>query len=159
MEVARVVANRSRQIVREDAKRLPWAIAKPMQICAPQLSAFWHLQPPQDPADQPGMNPVPQPPAVKPSRPLAQNRRRGNRHQLQIPATLIAEGTNAPPIEVTVTEMSVGGVTIRSKSSLPIDGVYQLSSFDTLIPPATRIRIVTQQSGSHGEFKIGAQTL
>jgi hypothetical protein len=112
-----------------------------------------------NPADQPGMNPVSQPPTVKPTRPLSQNRRRGNRHRLQIPATLIAEGSNAVPIEVTVTEMSVGGMAIRSKSSLVLNADYQLSSFDTLIPPGTKIRIVTQQTTSHGEFKIGAQSL
>jgi hypothetical protein len=123
------------------------------------LSGFSHLQPTHHPADQAGMNPVSQPSTVKPSRPLAQNRRRGNRHQLQIPATLIPDGDAAVQIAVTITEISVGGVAFRAKTSLPLDGVYQLSSFDTLITPGMRIRIVSQQATSHGEFKVGAQTL
>jgi hypothetical protein len=105
------------------------------------------------------MNSVPNPQVVKPSLPLSANRRRGNRHRLHIPATLLNEGDSAVQIPVTITELSIGGVALRCKESLPLDRVYQLSSFDTLVPPGMRIRVVSQQPGAAGEFKIGAQTI
>jgi hypothetical protein len=105
------------------------------------------------------MNPVPHPPVVKPSRPLEQNRRRGNRHQLHIPGTLLPEGDLATHIAVLITEISIAGVGLRAKQSLPLDGIYQLTSFDTLVPPGMRVKIVSQQPGANGEFGIGAQTI
>jgi hypothetical protein len=105
------------------------------------------------------MSRVPHSTIVKPSRPLAQNRRRGNRLPLQIPATLQAEGNPSAPIAVTVTEISVGGLGLQSSQSLPLGGIYQLSSFDTLLPPGMRLRLVSQQPLPEGQFKIGAQTV
>jgi hypothetical protein len=104
------------------------------------------------------MNPLPTPAVVKPSIPLAQNRRRGNRHKLHIPATLIGADASTP-IDVTVTEISVGGVGLRSKQQLTLEATYQLSSFDSLLPPGMRVRVISQQPSSHGEYKIGAQTI
>jgi hypothetical protein len=94
-------------------------------------------------------------PTLKPS--FAINRRRGNRHQLTVPATLLA--VNEKPISVTITELSVGGVGIDSKIELKIDTVYQLDSFDTLIPPGMKVRIVSQRKSPENGFEIGAQAL
>jgi len=117
------------------------------------------LQHPRPCTDQFGMNPAQTHPAVKPSRPLAQNRRQANRHQLHIPATLLGDGETAKPIDVVVTEISISGVGLRAKESLALDSVFQLTSFDTLVPPGMRVRIVSQQAGTNGEFKIGAKTV
>ena len=105
------------------------------------------------------MNPVPTPPIVKPSRPLEHNRRQSNRHLLQIPATLLSDGEGNRQIAVIVTEISIGGVGLRSKESVSLDRVYQVTSFDTLVPPGMRVRIVSIQPADQGEFKIGAKTI
>jgi len=105
------------------------------------------------------MNPAPNPQAKKPARPLHENRRRGNRHRLHIPATLLPEGEHPSPISVTVTEVSIGGVGIRAKQELKLEGIYQLNSFDTLIPPGMRVHIVSQRKLPEGNFQIGAKAL
>jgi hypothetical protein len=105
------------------------------------------------------MNPSSTPPVVIPSVPLAQNRRSGNRHKLNIPATLVGGADAVLPIEIIVTEISVGGVGFRCTKQLTPDAVYHLTSFDTLIPPGMRVRVLSQQLASQGEYKIGAQTV
>jgi hypothetical protein len=105
------------------------------------------------------MNPATRPSVVKPPRPLDQNRRRGNRHLLNIPANLLPDGESPIAIEVIITEISIAGVGLQCKQSLPLDRVYQLTSFDTLVPPGMRVKIVSQQPAANGEFKVGAQTI
>jgi hypothetical protein len=85
------------------------------------------------------------------------NRRRGNRHRLSIPATLVVPGES--PVAVTVTELSVGGVGIQAKSGLKLDAVYSLNSFDTLIPPGMNVKIVSQRPAADGGFEIGAKAV
>jgi hypothetical protein len=108
------------------------------------------------------MIPAENPPAAaatQPSRPLAQNRRQGIRHRLHIPATLMGDGENPAPIPVTVTELSIGGVGIHAEHELKLDGIYHLNSFDTLITPGTRVRIISQRELPAGKFEIGAKAL
>jgi hypothetical protein len=85
------------------------------------------------------------------------NRRRGNRHQLSIPATLVAPGE--PSAAVTVIELSVGGIGIHCEASLKLDSIYLVNSFDTLIPPGMQVRIVSQRAVDQGGFEIGAKAL
>jgi hypothetical protein len=105
------------------------------------------------------MSMAPIPPAAKPALPLEQNRRRGNRHRLHIHATLILDGYTPTSLEVTVTEMSVGGVGFRVKQSLNLQAEGQLTSFDTLIPPGMRVHIISQRQLPSGEFEVGAKVL
>jgi hypothetical protein len=90
--------------------------------------------------------------------PLSSNRRRGNRHRLDISATLTTEGANPTEIPVTLTEMSVGGIAFRSRQSLAIGTTYLVSSFDTLIPFGTRATLVARRQLPDGDFEIGAKT-
>ncbi len=90
------------------------------------------------------------------SSPIAQNRRRGNRHRLSIPATLIHVGE--PPIRVTVIEISVGGIGLQSETELVLERRYQLESFDTLIPPGMKVRVVSQRQTGEGSFEVGAES-
>jgi hypothetical protein len=105
------------------------------------------------------MEPVPTEKTASTSRPLAQNRRRGNRHALHIPATLVRDGHPAEPLAVTIVEISVAGVGLRVKQSLTLGDICTLSSYDTLVPPGMTVRIVSQQPVGHGEFRVGAQTV
>jgi hypothetical protein len=105
------------------------------------------------------MESVPTKANLKRAHPLAQNRRRGNRHRLHIPATLLIEGENPTEIPVTVTEMSVGGIGFRSRQPLVVDATYRVSSFDTLIPQGMRASIVAHRQLPDGEFEIGAKTI
>jgi hypothetical protein len=97
---------------------------------------------------------------------VAENRRRGRRHRLDIPAELVpaTDMGAAAAIAVRITELSVGGAGLRSPEQLEIGAVYEVRSFDTLIPVDTRIRIISQRktrdgNDSGGEFDIGAQVL
>ena len=106
------------------------------------------------------MNPAPTSPAKKTARPLTENRRRANRHRLNIPATLVADGEHPAPIEITVTEMSIGGVGFQAKVELKTDGTYHLNSFDTLIPPGMKVHVVSQRKlPDNGGFEIGAKVI
>jgi hypothetical protein len=105
------------------------------------------------------MTPAQNPSATKAPRPLAQNRRQGIRHRLHIPATLVPEGDNPSPIPVTVTELSIAGVGIHSRRELKPEANYHLNSFDTLIPPGTRVSIVSQRQLPDGNYEIGAKIL
>ena len=105
------------------------------------------------------MNPQSNSPANNAPRALTENRRRGNRHRLHIPATLLADGDLRTPIAVTVTELAIGGVGIRAKHDLNIEGVYHLSSFDTLIPPGMRVHIVSKRKLADETFEVGAKAL
>jgi hypothetical protein len=117
------------------------------------------LQPSLASADQSIMESVPAKAAVKRAHPLAQNRRRGNRHRLQIPATLLLEGDKPHEIPVTVTEMSVAGIGLHATQEVVIGATYRVSSFDTLIPHGLRACIVTQRHLPDGKFEIGAKTI
>jgi hypothetical protein len=94
---------------------------------------------------------------------LAENRRRGRRHRLDIPADLIptTDVGAAAAVVVRITELSVGGVGLRSQELLEIGAIYEVRSFDTLVPVDTRIRIISQRPAgdSPEQFDIGAQVI
>jgi hypothetical protein len=96
-------------------------------------------------------------------RPLADNRRRARRHRLDIPASLALTGAGdraeTSPIPVRVTELSVGGVGMRSQKSLEIGAVYEVRAFDTLVPTGMRVRILSNRAIDGGGFEIGAEAL
>jgi hypothetical protein len=98
-------------------------------------------------------------PVSTPARTVNENRRRGNRHRLHIPATLVAEGGHPTPIAVTITELAIGGVGIRAKHDLKVDGIYHLNSFDTLIPPGMRVHIVSKRKLPDETFDVGAKAI
>jgi len=91
--------------------------------------------------------------------PPAKNRRRGRRHKLDVPATLVRQSDNARPISIKITHLSVGGVGLISPQALPLGEVYLLRAFDTLLPTGTRLRIASSRPAANGGFEIGAQTL
>jgi hypothetical protein len=95
---------------------------------------------------------------LKPATPLSKNRRQGNRHRLDVSATLTNEGPNPTEVPVVLTEMSVGGMAFRSRQSLPVGATYLVSSFDTLIPHGTRATLVARRRLPDGDFEIGAKT-
>jgi hypothetical protein len=97
-------------------------------------------------------------PNVKPAPTVAQNRRRGNRHRLNISATLRLEEESATDIPVVVTELSVGGFGFRCPQLLRAHATYRISSFDTLIPQGTLAKIVSQRQLPGGDFEVGATT-
>ena len=105
------------------------------------------------------MNSATNPPAKKMQRSISENRRRGNRHRLDIPATLVLIGNDPVPIEVTVFELAVSGLGLRCKQELVAEGTYQLSSFDTLIPPNMRVHIVSQRKLNDGTMEVGAKAI
>src|SRR5206468_10960834 len=94
-------------------------------------------------------------------RPLAENRRRGRRHRLEIPASLVRSGapSELPPVPVQVTELSVAGVGLRSPSPLEIGVVYEVRAFDTLVPTGMRVRILSVRPATGGGFHIGAESM
>ena len=97
--------------------------------------------------------------AVGFSRSLDQNRRSGNRHRLRIHADIQIEGPNPTPMPVIVTEISIGGIGLRTKEPLLLEQNYQVHSFDTLLPPGMRVRAVSQRQLPSGEFEVGAKTV
>jgi len=90
---------------------------------------------------------------------LAENRRRSTRHRLDIPASLVAEHDHGAVTNVQITEMSVAGFGLRVVESLPIGHTFHLRAFDTLIPPNTRIRIVTTRQLETGGYEAGAEVV
>jgi hypothetical protein len=105
------------------------------------------------------MESVPTKAPGKRAHPLAQNRRRGNRHRLHIQATVQIEGEHPTEIAVTITELSVGGIGFRSRQALVAGATYRIISFDTLIPTGLRASIVSQRHLPDGQFEIGAKTM
>ena len=97
--------------------------------------------------------------SLKPAHPPDQNRRRGHRHQLHIPATVITDGANPIELPVVVTQLSVGGIAFRCRMPLAIATTCHFSSFDTLIPAGTRAILVTQRQMPDGDFEIGGKTI
>ena len=93
------------------------------------------------------------------ARSLTEDRRSGNRHRLDIPATLIAAEGHPTPIAVTITELAIGGVGIRAKHDLKVEGVYHLDSFDTLIPPGMKVHIVSKRKLLDESFDVGAKAI
>jgi hypothetical protein len=95
---------------------------------------------------------------------LAQNRRRGRRHRLNVPALLVAEADSVRQVSVEITELSVGGVGIRSAEALEVGAIFSVRAFDTLLPPGTRVRIVSSRgtggAGAFGTgFEVGAEVV
>ena len=108
---------------------------------------------------------TPCPPLPLPVRTVSTNRRRGNRHRLDVPATLTPNGADAatpaggPPLPAVVTAFSVNGVGLRVAQPLAVGDVYTLSTFDTLIPPGLRVRIRTQRHTPAGDHEVGAEVV
>ena len=90
------------------------------------------------------------------------DRRRGDRHRLSIPATLLTDdGAAAVTVAITVTAVSVNGVGLRSPVLLRDGAVYVLTAFDSLLPPGTRVRVVSQRPAEDGAggFDVGTATV
>ncbi len=89
------------------------------------------------------------------------DRRRGDRHRLSIPATVLTDdGAAAVAVAVTVTAVSVNGVGLRSPVVLRDGAVYALTAFDSLVPPGTRVRVVSQRPTDDGAgFDVGTATV
>jgi hypothetical protein len=89
------------------------------------------------------------------------NRRRGGRHSLDIPATLSVDAVTAiapPDLLVKIVQMSVGGVGLLADRALEMGAVYRLTAFDSLVPADMRVRVVSVRPGdSAATFVIGAE--
>jgi hypothetical protein len=92
------------------------------------------------------------------ARPLSQNRRRGRRHLLDIPATLVG-GNHPQELAVKIIELSVHGIGIQANKSLTPGEIYQVRAFDTLVPAGMRVRIVSTRTSTDGEFIIGGEVV
>ncbi len=90
-------------------------------------------------------------------RTTATDRRSGNRHRLDVPATLMADGPDARPLPAVVTAFSVNGVGLRVAQPLNVGDVYTLSTFDTLIPPGLKVRVRSQRHTPAGDHEVGAE--
>jgi hypothetical protein len=93
-------------------------------------------------------------------------RRRGDRHRLDIPATLVPTGADGlaaerhgRPLPTVVTAFSVNGVGLRVAQPLAVGDVYALSTFDSLIPPGLRVRIRSQRITPAGDHEVGAEVV
>jgi hypothetical protein len=107
-------------------------------------------------------------PATKPSTitaaktPAARDRRQGNRHRLDLPATIVAEQASdvaATPVAVTVTHFSVNGLAFRTAVPVVVGAVYLVSCFDTLLPNNLRVRVVTRRDLPGGSFEVGTEVV
>ena len=87
------------------------------------------------------------------------DRRRGDRHRLDVPAQLLAESAGARSVPAVVTAFSVNGVGLRVAQPLSVGDVYGLSTFDTLIPPGLRVRVRTQRHTPAGDHEVGAEVV
>jgi hypothetical protein len=92
-------------------------------------------------------------------RPLSQNRRRGRRHQLDIPATLVGESSGTGELAVKIVEFSIHGLGLRANKQLTSGEIYQVRAFDTLVPPGMRVKIVSSRSLGDGGFIIGGEVV
>ena len=68
------------------------------------------------------------------------DRRRGDRHRLDIPATLTPTA-GGPDVPAVVVAYSVNGVGLRVGQSLDVGATFAVSSYDTLIPPGLTVRV------------------
>ncbi len=93
-------------------------------------------------------------------RPTAADRRRGDRHRLDVPATLTPDGAaGGPHLPAVVTAFSVNGVGLRVARPLGVGDVYAVSSFDTLLPPGLRVRVRSQRHTAAGDHEVGAEVV
>jgi hypothetical protein len=88
----------------------------------------------------------------------AADRRRGNRHRLDVPATLTAAAGGAEQPAV-VTAFSVNGVGLRVARPLEVGSVHAVSSFDTLLPPGLTVRVRSQRITPAGDHEVGAEVV
>ncbi len=95
--------------------------------------------------------------APRSPRTTASDRRRGDRHRLDVPATLTADG--AAPVPAVVTAFSVNGVGLRVGTPLAVGDAYALASFDTLIPPGLRVRVRSHRVTPAGDHEVGAEVI
>ena len=86
------------------------------------------------------------------------NRRRGDRHRLDVPATL-TPAAGGPEVPAVVTAFSVNGVGLRVALPLPAGAEYALSSFDTLLPPGLKVRVRTHRVTPAGDHEVGAEVV
>ncbi len=105
--------------------------------------------------------PMTTPPRV---RTASTDRRSGNRHRLDVPATLALHADGGPnagatPVAAVVTAFSVNGVGLRVAQALAVGDVYTLSTFDSLIPPGLRVRVRSQRHTPAGDHEIGAEVV
>jgi hypothetical protein len=89
-------------------------------------------------------------------RPLSQNRRRGRRHVLDIPATLASESGD---LAVKIFEFSKHGLGMRTTKALAPGEIYHVRAFDTLIPSGLRVRIVSVRGVADEGFVIGSEVV
>ena len=92
-------------------------------------------------------------------RPLSQNRRRGRRHPLDIPATLIGGPNPKAERAVKIVEFSKHGLGMRASEPFSPGEIYTVRAFDTLIPPGTQVRIVSNRSLPNRGFIIGSEVV
>ena len=88
----------------------------------------------------------------------AADRRRGNRHRLAVPATLVADG-GGPDVPAVVVAYSVNGVGLRVGQPLAVGSTYAVRSFDTLIPPGMTVRVKSQRVTPAGDHEVGAEVV
>jgi hypothetical protein len=132
---------------------------------ASMLNDIIHLQRLQVRDDDCGMDSAPKTVARAP-RPTntGNDRRRGNRHRLNLPATITVEPAplkkaDPTPIAVTVTHFSVNGVAFRTGAPVVVGTVYVVACFDTLLPNNLRVRVVTQRELPGGGFEVGSEVV
>jgi hypothetical protein len=91
------------------------------------------------------------------------NRRRGGRHPLSIPATLSAQTPADPPVPdllVKIVQMSVGGVGLLADRTLELGAIYVVTAFDSLVPAGMQVRVVSVRAGEMpATFVIGAEVV
>jgi hypothetical protein len=92
-------------------------------------------------------------------RPLSQNRRRGRRHVLDIPATLALGPAGPGDLAVKIIEFSKHGLGMRAAKAINPGEIYQVRAFDTLIPQDLRVRIVSIRSIADDGFIIGSEVV
>jgi len=99
------------------------------------------------------------PPKVPGPTPVrAADRRRGNRHRLDVRATLTAAdgGVEQPAV---VTAFSVNGVGLRVGRPLEVGSVHAVRSFDTLLPPGLNVRVRSLRITPAGDHEVGAEVV
>jgi hypothetical protein len=92
------------------------------------------------------------------ARPLSQNRRRGRRHLLDIPATLVG-GVAPEELAVNIIELSKHGIGIQANKPLTSGEIYQVRAFDSLVPAGMHVKIISSRSSTDGEFIIGGEVV
>jgi len=105
-------------------------------------------------------------PLQSPARSASTDRRRGDRHRLDVPATLALVGADGlvadpqgRPLPAVVIAFSVNGVGLRVAQPLAVGDVYAVSTFDSLIPPGLRVRIRSQRITPAGDHEVGAEVV